>query len=512
MHTHKLLTLFAVVALTACAGSQATETKTTPAPAPAPVPAAPQPVVEKESPPPTGPAHALHFPDVVRSETKSGLEINAVQMKKLPTIDLKLVIKSGSASDPEKMPGLAQLVASMLKEGTRKRSSAEIAEQVDFLGAHLWVDNDEENIYIQVRALSEHLDKAMDLIAELATLPAFSGAELAKLKKREMDRLSLREKDPNFLVAREFFHRLYGDHPYGHIDTTKEVVKKIRVADLKKFHREHFAPNNAFLVGVGDVTPEQLSEAAERAFKRWRKRKVAEPTYPELKPRDSRQVVIVDRPQSVQSVIFVGNLALARKDPNYIPLLLANQVLGGSAASRLFMDLREKQSLTYGAYSRVYESVDIAPFRAYAAVRNEVTDKAMAAFMKHLAQIGAEPAPPEELAAAKRFLVDQLPLRIDTTTKVANMVADLRTYGLPDDYWQSFRGQVEAVTAEQAKAAAEKYIQDDSALIVVVGQAAAIKDALSNYGPVLVIDAEGNVVTEATSAAVEAAPPTADKE
>lgn len=461
----------------------------------------PVPLVVKETPPASGPTPTITFPSVVRTETKAGLELNVVEMNRLPTVDLKLIIRSGSAVDPSGMPGIAQLTADMLKEGTRKRSSSQIAEQVDFLGAQLWVDNDEENTFIQIRALSEHLDQAMELLADLVMRPRFSGSELKKLKKRELDRLALRQKDPNFLVAREFFKRLYGDHPYGKIDTTERVVRKVRTSDLKAFHRKHFAPNNSLLVAVGAVKPEAIQASAERAFVGWRKRRVDKKPMAPAPRRDGRQVVIVDRPESVQSVIFVGNLALDRKSPDFVALEVANQVLGGSAASRLFMDLREKQSLTYGAYSRIYQSIDIAPFRAYAAVRNEVTAQAMTAFMKQLNAIVSEAAPTEELTAAKRYLVDQLPLRIDTARKVASMIADLRIYGLPDDYWQQFRTQVEAISPEVALAAAKRYITLDDALIVVVGKAAAVKDALTKYGPVTVVDTDGNLVADSVAPA-----------
>lgn len=478
----------AVFCLTACAGQQPPPPTT-----PLPVAQAPQ---TKEVPPPSGPTPELSFPAVARTQTDAGLEINAIELNQLPVVDLKLIIRSGSASDPKDMPGTAQIVAAMLKEGTRTLTSAQIAERVDFLGARLWIDNDDENIYIQMRALAEHLDEAMGLIADLSMRPAFSAAELTKLRKRELDRLALSQKNPNFLAAREFFKRLYGDHPYAHVDTTEAVVRKIGVSHLKAFHRQHFLPNNAILVAAGAVTSGELHTAAQQAFKGWRTGEVPSITYPPPPARSAREVVIIDRPESVQSVILVGNLALRRDSPDYIPLRVANQVLGGSAASRLFMDLREKQSLTYGAYSQVQENVDVGPFQAYAAVRNEVTAQAMTAFMKHLEAIRATQAPAPELQNAKRFLIDQLPLRLDTAVKVVELLAEQRIYGLPDDYWQHFPEAVSAVTPESALAAAQHYIRADDALIVVVGRAAAVKDALSAYGPVTVIDPEGKVLSD----------------
>ncbi|MDH5673997.1 MAG: insulinase family protein [Myxococcales bacterium] len=478
------------------------------------------PAVAKEAPPPSEPPREIHFPPIMRSETPNGLELNAVELRALPLVQLKLVIKSGSADDPDNLPGLAQLTASMLKEGTRRSSSAKLAEAIDFLGAHLSIHNDEEHIYLEMRAMSEHFERALGLLAEVAMGPRFDAKELAKLKTRELARLELQRQNPRFLASREFHRAAYGEHPYAEIDTSADVIKRLNKKHLVDWHRKHFAPNNAFLVVVGDVGGEQVKEAAGRFFKGWTKRKLSETTYAPVAERAQRQVVIVDRPESVQSVIYYGNLALSRGDADYIPLMVANQVLGGSAASRLFMDLREKRSLTYGAYSDVGERVKVAPFIAFAAVRNEVTAEAVKALTEHLDRIVSSSAQEQELADAKRFLIDRFPLSIDTAGKIAGLVAELRSHGLPDDYWDRFRKEIAQVSAEGALQAAKKYIKPAQALIVVVGKAAEIKGALSAYGPVTVLNPEGEVIVKpegaagekpAAAAAAPAAKPAAEK-
>jgi zinc protease len=488
------------------AGSLPPAAQTTPAGAKQASSTAPASVAAaRQAPPPSGPAREIHFPPIVRANTASGLELNTVALHGVPVVQVKLVIKNGSAADPADLPGTAQLVAQMLKEGTARKTSAKIAEAIDYLGARLSIHNDEEQISINIQALADQLPVALALVAELATEPTFDEAELKKLKKRELDRLSLMSQSPNFLARREFWKTLYGPHPYAHTDTTKDVVKRIKRSDLAAFHRKFFAPNNAYLVVVGDVTPESVQESASKAFKTWAARKIAPIEYPTPAARTAREVVLVDRPESVQSVIYVGNLALARKDPDYVPLLVANQVLGGSAASRMFMDLREKQSLTYGAYSDLDEGLVPVPFRAFAAVRNEVTAQAMKAFMEHLVRISSEPAPEPELADAKRLLIDSFPLHIETPGEIAGLVAELRTYGFPDNYWDGFRAEIQAVSAQAALQAAQKYIKPNQALIVVVGKAAAVKDAVSAYGPVKVIDTEGNLVVQDAAPAQPAA-------
>ncbi|HEY8431267.1 MAG TPA: pitrilysin family protein [Sandaracinaceae bacterium] len=448
----------------------------------------------REEPPPSGPARDIQFPPIARTQTSSGLELNTVEFGGLPLVYLRLVVKSGSASDPADLPGLAQMVAEMLKEGTRSRTSAQLAEDVEFLGADLSVGADAENLYIMISALSEHLDQAMEILADVARNPRFAEAELRRLKRRELDRLALSSQEPRYLARRELYRELYGSHPYAHIDATPESVRRISRRDLSAWHRAHVVPNNAFLVAVGDVQPARVQAAAERAFRGWRARPVPEERYPAPPERTAREVLVVDRPESLQSVIYVGNLALARNDPDFVPLQVANQVLGGSAASRLFMDLRERRSLTYGAYSSIQELAQVAPFTAFASVRNDVTAEAMAGFMEHLERIVAEPPSQDELTDAQRYLSDSFPLDIETAGRIARMVESLRIFGLPDDYWDTYRTSIREVTAEQAHAAAREHIRPDRALIVAVGRAAAIAEPLRRFGPVRVIDVNGEEI------------------
>lgn len=489
--THATTKIAIALLLASCGGSTPTVTDTTDRTTAPVVPEQPP----RQEPPASGQARDIQFPDITRVSTGSGLELNSVRFGNLPVVYLRLVIKSGDATDPAELPGLAHFVAQMLKEGTRRRTSAQLAEAVEFLGADLSIGSDQENVYIMISALSEHLDQAMEILADVAMNPAFNARELDRLKRRELDRLALSSQQPRYLARRTFFSELYGSHPYAHTDTTPQAVQRISRTDLSRWHRAHFVPSNAFLVAVGDVDPARIQQSAETTFRGWRNRPVAETQYPAPPERTAREVIVVDRPQSVQSVIYVGNLALARNDPQFVPLTVANQVLGGSAASRLFMDLRERRSLTYGAYSGVEETPQIAPFIAYAAVRNEVTADAMAGFMEHLDRITREAPPADELLDAQRYLSDSFPLDIETPARVAYMVEALRVFGLPDDYWDTFRTSIREVTAEQSHAAAREYIRPDRALIVAVGKAADIVEPLRRYGPVRVIDNEGGEVS-----------------
>ena len=448
---------------------------------------------ERQSPPAPSEAKDMSLPPVHIAELTNGLQVNTIVADQLPVVYATLVVRSGGESDPAKLPGLSGLVAQMLKEGTTQRSGAKVAEEIEFLGADLWASSDEENTYVGVRALAEQFDLVMTILAEVAGTPSFSNKELEKLKRRELDRLALSEREPRYIARRTFYRQLYGKHPYATVDTNPVAVKRVRRQDLLRWHREHFVGKNAFLVVAGDVDPERVAEAAQKTFGAWREGKRAVPTYDEPPQATDRRILVVDRPGSVQSVIYMGNLAIARANREWIPLMVANQVLGGSAASRLFMDLREKRSLTYGAYSAISQRVDIGPFVAYASVRTEVTGEAIGAFFEHLERSNQEPAEPEELLNAKRYLSDSFPLKVDTPGKLSELLVELRTFGLPDDYWDRYRQAIRKTSASEAQYVARNYIRPKDSLVVIVGQAADFAQSLQQYGPVIVVSPDGEL-------------------
>lgn len=444
-------------------------------------------------PPAPAPAQDLSLPPVEIADLDNGMQVNTIVSDQLPVVYATLVVRSGAESDPAKLPGLSGLVAQMLKEGSIKHTAVEIADEIEFLGADLWASSDDENTYVGVRALAEHFDVAMGLLAEVAGEPAFSAEELGKLKRRELDRLALSEREPRYIARKTFYRELYGTHPYGTVDTTPQAVKRVRRQDLVRWHRTHFVGRNSFLVVAGKVDPDHVVEVAQRTLGKWAAGKRAVPDYGEPPHPKDRHIVVVDRPGSVQSVIYIGNLAIARANREWIPLVVANQVLGGSAASRLFMDLREKRSLTYGAYSAIAERVDIGPFIAYSSVRTEVTTEAVEAFFEHLERIHMEPPDGVELTNAKRYLSDSFPLRVDTPGKLGELVVELRTFGLPSDYWDHYRNWIRNTSASEAHYVARRYIRPQEALVVIVGQAADFAQSLDQFGPVTVISPDGEI-------------------
>ncbi|MCC7543006.1 MAG: insulinase family protein [Deltaproteobacteria bacterium] len=465
----------------------------------------------RQSPPAPGPAREVSFPPVERFELPNGLEVLNVRYTALPIAYALLVIKSGRANDPAERPGLAAFVSSMLKEGTRSRTSAQIAEQIEYLGGELSTWAETEASYAMVRSLSDQLPIAFELMADVVLRPAFPQTEIDKLRRRELDRLALQQNDPEFLATSHFYRAIYGAHPYAYIDATPEATRRFIRSGLFGYHRTHYVPNNATLIVVGALDLPAVRTLVERQFGGWTRGRAPEPTYPPIADVTSRRVIIVDRPTSVQTEIRIGRPGIRRADAQWIPLSVANQVLGGSAASRLFMDLRERRSLTYGAYSRSSAAVDRGVYRSGAAVRTEVTGQALEAFFENLARMSTETPPDDEVADARRYLSDSFPLRIDTPGRIATHLAELRVFGLPDDYWSTYRARIGAVTPQQAREAIEALVRPDHQIVVLCGRASAIENDARRWGPVTVLDMQGNVVRqlEAVSGAAPAASPEA---
>lgn len=449
-----------------------------------------------KTPPASAEPRDIKFPPMTRFTLDNGLEVNVVEHKELPVVHFGLMFKSGSETDPARFPGLADLVAKMLKEGTTERSGVELAEAVALLGADLWTSTDDENSYVTMRALSDKFAPALAILGEVVMQPAFDPKEVVKLLRREKDRLTLSLSQPRYLASREVARRVYGPkHPYAMTDTTLDALKRMKRTHFFQWRSKYFVPNNAVLVVVGDVSPDAVKSEVEKIFTKWKKRTVKPVRYPELPKRESREIVLLDVPEAEQSIISIVNPALKgyRKNEDFIPFTVANQVLGGSAASRLFMDLREKRSLTYGAYSWLSDGEDVDVFTAYAQVRNEVTGAALDAFFEHLERITKEPPSEEEIDNAHRFLSDSFPLKIDTPRRILSLIMEQRALELEDDYWDSYRSAIREVSKDEAFEAATEYIHPDRALVVVVGRAADVAGQLTKWGPVTVIDKNGKV-------------------
>jgi zinc protease len=426
----------------------------------------------------------------------NGLDILVLERHKLPTVAFMLWIKTGALDDPRDLPGLAKFTADMLREGTTHRTSAQLAKDVDDIGASLDGSASFGSNVSSVTAsgLVENTDRILELMSDMVLNPTFPDEELAKYKKRQLASLQQMRSQPSFLARERFYNVLYGGFPASEVAATPESVNKVTREELEKFHSEYFAPNNAILGVAGDVEFDSIVPLIKKYFGEWKSQPVTDPKLPPLPEPAAAKVVLVDRPDSVQTNIMAGDHALRRDDPNYIPLVVTNHILGGGPAARLFLDLREEKGYTYGAYSYFRSDIYPGPWIASTEVRTAVTDGSMKALMDEFRKIRNEDVPEKELDEARRAIVSSFALSLESPSTLLHAWLTVDYYKLPQDYWDQYPEEVAKVTPQVVKETANKYIDLDHLQVVCVGNGKQIKDVLKKYGPLEVYDTNGKRV------------------
>lgn len=399
------------------------------------------------------------------------------------------------ASTPSRIAGLAAFTGEMLRRGAGERTTEEIAEAIEYVGGDLSIETAMDYTAIEVRVLREHLPLAMELLGDLSQRPTFPEDEIERYRQREMNRLAMMYSQPRWLAQQAFQRVLYGaDHPYGNYDASPRAIQAINREHLQTFHQTHFVPRNSFLVAVGDVDAESITALAGEHFGSWEDRQPPQQELPTPPQRTGREVIIVHVPGTTQAQIAIGNTAIPRLNEDFLTLRVANQVLGGSASSRLFMNLRERCSYSYGIYSGIPSRVGDAPISINGAVESQHTAGALREIFAELDRLLASAPPQSELDAAQAYMVGHFPIITETAGNLGELVTMQRVYGLPGDYWSTYRSTIAAVSAEEVLAAAREYIHPDHVAIVLVGDAEQIAEPARRYGAVTVVSPDGQPI------------------
>jgi len=433
----------------------------------------------------------LPRPTVVK--LKNGLTLVLLEDHKLPTVSFAMRIRPGQLADPNDLPGLASFTATMLREGTARRTSAQIAGEVDSLGASLAANSGFGVSYTSVTAsgLIDNAPQILDLMSDIVLHPAFPAAELAQYKQRTEANLEQNLSDPAFLGRQALRRVLYGDPPLSVASPTKESIEKVTAADLKNFHDQHYRPGNTLLGAAGDFKTGEMRALIEKYFGDWTGAAEQPMALPKMPAPPSAKITLVDRPASVQTYIVGGVRAIRRTDPDYYTLVVMNQVLGGGPQSRLFLDLREEHGYTYGSYSAINAELYPGDWRALDPVRTPVTDGSMTQFVYEFKRINNDPVPQAELDDARRALVAGFALSLEQPSQMLEDWLTTQYFGLPADYWDNYPDHIAAVDAAAVQAAAKKYVDLDRMQWICVGDRKQIQDVLAKYGSVTVVDAEG---------------------
>ncbi len=436
------------------------------------------------------------FPRPAEATLSNGLQVMVLEDHFLPKVLFQILIPHGSMDDPEDMPGLASFTADLLSEGAGAYSSREIANRLDGMGASFYASAEFGSpvTRIQISGLSEHTRDMVSLFATLILEPTFPPEEVDKYKARETAALQQQRTRPGFLANERFMSALYAGHPASVVAPTAESLAAVDPDRLKAFHATYYVPNGAILAVTGDVTFDQIVPLLEDAFGGWQPAEPPERVPPEIHPNDALTIDLVDRPNSVQTTLKLGNVGLTRTDPDYVAVNVLNQILGANASSRLFLKLREEKGYTYGAYSRFKAVSYPGPWYAGADVRTEVTGGALTEFLSELNKMIEVPVPEEELENAKRAIVARFALSLEKPQVLTARAVELKYYGLPADYWDRYPAAVAAVTAEDIQRVAKRFLDTSKLRIVAVGDGAKILEVLESFGPVTRYQADGTRV------------------
>ncbi len=444
------------------------------------------------SPPAADTAPSVRLPTIQRSRLPNGIELNVVEHRALPVVHVQILLRgAGAIFDPANKMGLASFTAELLREGAGALGSAEIAARIDASGARISTDTGDDALKITLDVLPERLTDMLTLVGSLIAHPRFDQPELERLRRRELDRLQQEQTEPSWLSQRPFYRALYpAGHPYSRFDTTPAVLRSLTRDDVVRFHHAQYVAGSMVVVAVGAVSAEEFTLTASRAFAEISQGNVTEPAFaPVAAPVASaaRTILLVNRPNSQQSYVRVGRVGPRRSDPVWPSLAVSNQVLGAAPSSRLFVDLRERRSLTYGVYSRVSSAVHEGVVSASGSTRTPTTGEFVGALLAHLDGMSSVDVPDEELSGARRVLQNRFTTSIATAADLTGKITDLRQYGLPDDWFDSYRTALSTVSAQDVRASSNTYWSTTHSVIVVVGDVRRVLPQLRPFGTVRVL-------------------------
>jgi zinc protease len=435
----------------------------------------------------------VKLPKAEETTLPNGLRVILLRSTRVPTFTMQMVVLSGGLSDPADYHGLASFTSALLREGTTTRKSKDIAEQTDTLGATLGANSGLSSLtsVVTTSGLVETLDQTLGIFADVVRHPTFPKDEIEKYKARTLPQLMFLRSNPQFLAADQLNRAMYGDHPAGLTVAPVASIKRMSTEDLVRFHATYYRPNNAILAVVGDITMKELLPKIKGAFGDWQRADVPATNIPAVPAPADARIFLIDRPGSVQTVLQLGSLSIERTDPDYFAVLMANRILGGGPAARLFLNLREDKGYTYGAYSNFASAKYRGTWVSSSEVRTDVTDGAMHEFMYELKRLRDESVPQDEIDSAKRSIIGGFALSLEQPQALLQNIITQKLYNLPADYWDTYPQRISAITAADVQRVAQKYIDLGHLQIVAVGDASKTREVLAKYGKVQISDADG---------------------
>jgi zinc protease len=441
------------------------------------------------------------FPELQRATLSNGLKIVLIQREGVPLVDFDLLIDAGYAADQLSEPGTADLAMAMLDEGTAKRMSLQISEELSMLAAQLYAWSDLDMSYISLSSLKENVDKSLEIYADVILNPSFPEQEFQRQKKQQLAAIKREKTSPGSMAMRVLPQLLYGKgHAYGNPGTGsgyEETVEKLTRQDMVTFHSTWFKPNHATLIIVGATGMDEMKPRLEKLFAGWQAGETPMKNVTPVGLPSTSAVYLLDRPDAPQSYVVAAQIAPPKTDAEDIALEIANSILGGSFTSRINMNLREDKHWSYGARSYLRDASFQRPFLVTTSVQSDKTKETVSEILKEVRNIITDrPPSEEELAKAQKYNSLRLSGQWETIDHVMDSAVDIVRYNLPDDYYTTYPAKILALQTDDLSHALKSVLHPDKLIWVVVGDRGKIEDGLKELGisEVHVMDADGKLI------------------
>ena len=459
------------------------------------------PALGREDFPPPDPPLSVEFPVAAVEVLPNGMKLLFVERHSIPLVTVALAVRAGAVDDAAGLAGTAQMVTLLMDQGTESRQAWEIAELLDRLGGYIQKEADWDDSLVGIAVLSDYIEQAAELLADLVTNPAFRSEKVELQRQRAISALQVASQDPAYLADAVFNRALFRTSPYGHPrDGTRGSVSRITEEELRQFHLRHYRPSNATLVLVGDFQPGHGRRLAEKYFGSWNRKGNREQGMakagesPEMASEQAalpgRRIIVVDVPGAVQTEIRVGNLAPHRASPDYAALEMSNKILGGTAPDRLFEALRTREGLVYGVAGQLDVRRTVGAWRIETATGTVGTLKTLRIILAEMKRMVTRKVSRSEIELARSYRKGNMILKFESAESVSGELLELVLYDLPPDYWNGFAETLGRLGREELLEATRRRLRPEQSLIVLVGNAAAFRGGLDEYGQVEVMSVE----------------------
>ena len=442
--------------------------------------------------PALAPERAVIWPKREKTRLANGLEVILAESHAIPKFHGELFFRSGNAAFVDRTPGLAEMAATVVRTGTAKRASRQIEEDLRRIGADLSSSAGSDTSTISFAGLSEFAEPLLRAVSELAREASFPEAEFERERRQKLEEVKLERTQPDFLASERLRKLLFGAHPYAQISPSEAQVAAYKREDLQAVYRESYTPENGLLLLVGDFDSQEMLRIIEKVFGAWGgKKPAARPFAPPANPR-GRHVYLVHVPGAVQAQILAGFHAITRKHPDWVKLGLTNSLYGGAFNSRLVMNIREDKGYTYSPRSGVTALRQHGYFSVSAAVRNDVVAASLTEMFYEMDRLRSVPVPDAELADAQNYLSGVFSMGLATQNGLLSQFSTVALHELPDDYLETYRAKVRAITPLDLLSTARQYFDSANMQIVVVGDRTQIESQAALFGDLTIFDSQGN--------------------